>query len=358
MSEIDPTKANAECVGPSSENAGKASTCAGCPNAAACAAGEGREVDPTPALVAERLSNVKHKLLVLSGKGGVGKSTISCQLAFALAARGYAVGLLDVDLCGPSVPRMLGLKGRGVHRSSSGWSPVYLESMPDLGVMSVGFMLPEDDKAVIWRGPRKNGLIKQFLTEVDWGDLDFLVIDTPPGTSDEHISLAQYLKLAQVSGCLVVTTPQEIAMQDVRKELNFCQKTSLPILGVIENMANIVTPLSKCTVIDSRDHSQLDLSKYLPPDLQQSLIIQHPIFPHDTTWTPEQMAQTYNTTFLGALPLDPNLAAACEQGKFLPHCSPLSPAAKPLATAIDSILQHLSCAPPISRFEEEAASPS
>lgn len=205
-----PDNANQGCVGPTSEQAGKASSCAGCPNQAACASGAAKEVDPAIAHIEDKMSQVKHKLLVLSGKGGVGKSTFSSQLAFTLASQGYQVGLLDVDICGPSVPRMLGLVGHEVHQSASGWSPVYVEH--NLAVMSIGFMLPSNDNAVIWRGPRKNGLIKQFLTDVDWGELDYLIIDTPPGTSDEHISLAQLLKSSTVDGAIIVTTPQEVAM--------------------------------------------------------------------------------------------------------------------------------------------------
>jgi Mrp family chromosome partitioning ATPase len=124
---------------------------------------------------------------------------------------------------------MLGLLGHEVHQSASGWSPVYVED--NLGVMSIGFMLPNSDDAVIWRGPKKNGLIKQFLSDVDWGELDYLIIDTPPGTSDEHISIVQYLKSCSISGAVVVTTPQEVSMADVRKELNFCRKTGINILG-------------------------------------------------------------------------------------------------------------------------------
>ena len=161
-------------------------------------------------VVQRNMTDIKHIILVLSGKGGVGKSSVSCQMAFSLAEQGKQVGLLDVDICGPSVPRMLGLVGHTVHQSASGWSPVYLEDRDNLGVMSIGFMLPNTDDAVIWRGPRKNGLIKQFLTDVDWGALDYLIIDTPPGTSDEHISIVQYLKGTALDGAVVVTTPQEV----------------------------------------------------------------------------------------------------------------------------------------------------
>jgi hypothetical protein len=168
---------------------------------------------------------VKHIVLVLSGKGGVGKSTFSSQLAFTLAAQGRSVGLLDVDICGPSIPRMLGALGAKVHQSVDGWSPVWITD--SLGVMSIGFMLPGEDDAVIWRGPKKNGLIQQFLGDVEWGELDFLVVDTPPGTSDEHISVVQLLMGGgaggNLAGAVVVTTPQEVALADVRKELNFCK---------------------------------------------------------------------------------------------------------------------------------------
>lgn len=137
---------------------------------------------------------------------------------------------------------VLGLVGHEVHQSASGWSPVYVED--NLGVMSIGFMLPSKDDAIIWRGPRKNGLIKQFLTDVVWNELDYLIIDTPPGTSDEHISIVQYLKSANIDGAVVITTPQEVSMADVRKELNFCKKTGLKVLGVVENMSDIRIPFA------------------------------------------------------------------------------------------------------------------
>ena len=131
-----------------------------------------------------------------------------------------------------------------MHQSAAGWSPVFLQE--NLGVMSVGFMLPSKTDAVIWRGPKKNGLIKQFLTDVLWEDLDYLVIDTPPGTSDEHISIVQYLKKANLKGAIVVTTPQEVSLLDVRKEISFCRKTEVKVLGVIENMSGFVCPHCNC----------------------------------------------------------------------------------------------------------------
>lgn len=243
MSSNVPDGANEECVGPANANAGKAAGCAGCPNQKICASGEGKQagVSTESAHIVDRMSLVKHIWLVLSGKGGVGKSTCAAQCAFTLASQGYQVGLLDVDICGPSIPRMLGLVGHEVHQSASGWSPVYVDD--NLGVMSIAFMLPGADDAVIWRGPRKNGLINQFLTDVVWNELDYLIIDTPPGTSDEHITIVQSLKASKIDGAIIVTTPQEISMADVRKEINFCKKTGIPILGVIENMAGLQIPL-------------------------------------------------------------------------------------------------------------------
>ena len=162
------------CPGPASDSAGKASACDGCPNQKICASAQPKAPDPDIALIADKLANVKRKLLVLSGKGGVGKSTVTSMLARGLAARdGLNVGVLDVDICGPSLPRIFGVEGEQIHQSGSGWSPVYVED--NLSVMSAGFLLPSLDSAVIWRGPKKNGLIKQLLRDVDWGEegLDF-----------------------------------------------------------------------------------------------------------------------------------------------------------------------------------------
>lgn len=233
-----PEDANHNCPGTESSLAGKEDACKGCPNQKICSSSDPKAQQEDPVL-ASKLSQIKHKILVLSGKGGVGKSTVSTQLAFCLASKGYEVGLLDLDLCGPSIPRLTGLEGHEVHKSSEGWSPVYVDE--NLGVISIGFMLPNQDDAVIWRGPKKNGLIKQFLVDVDWGELDYLIVDTPPGTSDEHISIVQYLNMdSKKDGAVLVTTGQKVAVNDVRKEINFCQKTNVNIIGVVENMSKLI----------------------------------------------------------------------------------------------------------------------
>jgi Mrp family chromosome partitioning ATPase len=174
-----PDNANEGCPGLNTENSGKSSACAGCPNQSICSSGQKIEEDPSVEEVKKKLKNVKNIILVLSGKGGVGKSTISSQIAMSLAHiedQKYQIGLLDVDICGPSIPRMMGLESQEVHQSLDGWSPVYYDD--NLAVMSIGFLLSNKNDAVIWRGPRKNGLIKEFLTKVAWDDLDFLVIDS------------------------------------------------------------------------------------------------------------------------------------------------------------------------------------
>lgn len=198
------------------------------------------------------LDSVKRVILVLSGKGGVGKSTVSTQLALTLKERGYKVGLLDIDLCGSSVPYLLNLENQNVHQGPEGWIPVYLDNEQRLGVMSIGFLLSSRNDAVVWRGPKKTSMIKQFLEDVCWQELDFLVIDTPPGTSDEHITVMENLRQVPQCGAIIVTTPQEVAIEDVRKEITFCKKTGIPILGIIENMSGYECPnCSECTNIFS-----------------------------------------------------------------------------------------------------------
>jgi Mrp family chromosome partitioning ATPase len=289
-----PVDANEECPGVGSNNAGKSSACDGCPNQTKCASGEASKPDPAVAEVARRLENVEHKILVLSGKGGVGKSTVSAQLTFGLAhpndLSSSDVGLLDIDICGPSIPRMMGIATHEVHNSAEGWSPVYVDE--NISVMSVGFMLPDPDSAIVWRGPKKHALIKQFLTDVNWGHLDYLVVDTPPGTSDEHMSIVGLLK--GVDGAVLVTTPQEVSLQDVRKEISFCRKTGIKIIGVVENMSGFVCPsCSECTDVFS-----------------------------PSTGGAEAMCKQLGIPFLGKLPLTGSMTKAGDTGASLVHSMP------------------------------------
>ncbi|KAF2360063.1 Mrp/NBP35 ATP-binding protein, partial [Trinorchestia longiramus] len=194
------------------------------------------------------LAGVGETIVILSGKGGVGKSTTTVQLAFSLRALGHKVGILDVDLCGPSTPRMLGVEDQDVLTAPDGkWLPVMVDSERKLGVVSIAFFLNSKKDAVIWRGPKKNAMIKQLLTAVAW-DVDYLLIDTPPGTSDEHLAVMENIKSVRVRGAVLVTTPQMLSVDDVTRELTFCRKTELKVLGVLENMAGYICPnCSECS---------------------------------------------------------------------------------------------------------------
>jgi len=185
------------------------------------------------------MDQIKHKLVVMSGKGGVGKSTVAVNLAVSLAKSGKKVGLLDVDIHGPSVPKMLALEdARPISNKDKKLIPIrYSEN---LSVMSIGFLMEKTNEAVIWRGPLKNGVIKQFLKDVVWGELDYLIIDSPPGTGDEALSVAQLIENPKQA--VLVTTPQDVALLDVSKSITFCNKLNLSILGIIENMSGFYCP--------------------------------------------------------------------------------------------------------------------
>ena len=210
-----------------------------------------------------------------------------------------------MDICGPSIPTMLGIASEQVHASSSGWSPVYVQD--NLGVMSVGFMLPSARNAVMWRGPKKNGLIAQFLKDVDWDELDFLVIDTPPGTSDEHLSVVQYLKESGIDGAVLITTPQEVALQDVRREYDFCRKVGIRVLGLVENMSGFVCPGCKTE------------SQIFKP----------------TTGGAKKLAQDLGVELLGAIPLDPRIGKSADYGISFLDEYPDSPATAAYLSIID-----------------------
>ncbi len=183
------------------------------------------------------LGKIKHKILVMSGKGGVGKTSTSVNLSIALAAKGYRVGIMDVDLHGPDVPRMLGLNGAPQVNDRKKLNPIsYSENLMAISIES---FTPNKDDAIIWRGPLKFSAIKQFIGDIDWGDLDFLIIDAPPGTGDEPLTVAQTISDAKA---IIVTTPQEVALADVRKSINFCKTVKLDIFGLIENMSGYSCP--------------------------------------------------------------------------------------------------------------------
>eukprot|EP00656_Telonema_subtile_P049656 TRINITY_DN6218_c0_g1_i4.p1 TRINITY_DN6218_c0_g1~~TRINITY_DN6218_c0_g1_i4.p1 ORF type:complete len:237 (-),score=56.18 TRINITY_DN6218_c0_g1_i4:111-821(-) len=192
-----------------------------------------------------QVPTVAHQASSSTGKGGVGKSTCATQLARCFVARGSKVGVLDVDICGPSVPLLLGLEDREVMQCSDGWVPVFADQEQRLCCMSIGFLLKSRDDPVIFRGPKKTGLLRNFLADTCWGELDVLIIDCPPGTSDEHISILEMLSGGMVDGAVIVTTPQEVALADVRKEIRFCDKFGLKVLGLVENMSGFVCPHCK-----------------------------------------------------------------------------------------------------------------
>jgi Mrp family chromosome partitioning ATPase len=207
----------------------------------------------------ERMANVKHKILVMSGKGGVGKTTVAINLALTLATKGYEVGVMDADIHGPNVPKMLGIDDLRPDVAEDGISPVLVP--PRLKVMSLAFLLESKDTPVVWRGPLKMGAIKQFLSDVFWGDLDYLIVDLPPGTGDEPLSVAQLIP--DIDGAIIVTTPQDVALLDSRKSVSFARAIGMPIIGIIENMSGFKCP--KCgEVIDlfkigGGEHSATDM---------------------------------------------------------------------------------------------------
>lgn len=234
---------------------------------------------------AQSLSQVKHIILILSGKGGVGKSSVTTQTALTLCNMGYKVGVLDIDLTGPSLPRMFGLEDKSILQSSHGWLPVTVntdDAPGSLKVISLGFLLGDRGNSVVWRGPKKTSMIKQFIKDVSWGELDYLLIDTPPGTSDEHISIAEQLRFSKPDGAIIVTTPQSVATNDVKKEINFCKKVNLDIIGVVENMSGFICPYcAECTNIFSSGGGEI-------------------------------LSKEFNVPYLGNIPIDPKFVELIE----------------------------------------------
>lgn len=231
--------------------------------------------------IAEKLDNVNHKIVVMSGKGGVGKSTVAANLASGLLAHGYDVGLLDCDMHGPSIPKIVGVEGERPTAEGSSMDPFITDF--GLKVVSIAPLLPESDSPVIWRGPLKMKTLQQFLGDVNWGRLDYLIFDLPPGTGDEPLSIAQLIP--DPDGAIIVTTPQEVALQTIRRAVNFAKKVDLPALGLIENMSGFVCPNCGAEVDIFRSGGGVDLAEELDLPL------------------------------LGKIPLDPDIVESGEEGE-------------------------------------------
>ena len=232
-------------------------------------------------LLDERMSHVKHKFMVISGKGGVGKSTVATNLALTLASDGYKVGLMDADIHGPNIPKMLGIEDERPGASTEGLLPIVTRN--NLKVMSIAFFLQSKDDPVIWRGPLKHSVIKQFLGDVYWGDLDYLIVDLPPGTGDEALSVAHLLK--NVDGALIVTTPQDVALLDSRKAITFARQLKLPLIGIVENMSGFTCP-----------HCQKNIDLFKKGG-------------------GEKAAREMLVPFLGNIPIDPEIVLCGDSGR-------------------------------------------
>ncbi len=230
--------------------------------------------------ITQNLRKIKQVIVVLSGKGGVGKSTVSTNLALMLSQQGHTVGLLDCDMHGPTIPTMLGLENTRITQSSDGLKPI--QATEHLKVLSMGFLINKQDDAIIWRGPMKMGAIKQLIGDFDWGNLDYLIIDLPPGTGDEPLSIAQIIP--KITGAIIVTTPQDVALVSVRKSITFVKKLNIPVIGIIENMSGFTCP--HCG-------KKVDIFK---------------------SGGGKKAAEDFNLPYLGDIPLDPTIVETGDNG--------------------------------------------
>ncbi|NVM53183.1 MAG: Mrp/NBP35 family ATP-binding protein [Candidatus Helarchaeota archaeon] len=197
-----------------------------------------KQLEAEHEFISKKMKNIRYRIVVLSGKGGVGKTTVAVNLVTALALNGLRVGLLDADIHGPNAPKMLGIKRFVPNVGESGIQPAI--GPLNTKVMSMDFLLPNPDTPIIWRGPLKMGAIKQFITDVNWGELDYLIVDLPPGTGDEPLSILQLIP--NITGVIIVTTPQDVSLLDVRKSITMVKEMNVPILGIVENMAGFICP--------------------------------------------------------------------------------------------------------------------
>lgn len=276
--------------------------CSGCPSRSGCSSANTRTEIGEGFFITER-SEIARTIVVLSGKGGVGKSTVAVNLASSLASQGLRVGLLDIDLHGPSIPTMMNLQETMAQSIDNRLIPA---TRGGIKVMSVGLLLKNKNDALIWRGPMKAGVIEQLLHEVAWGELDYLVVDCPPGTGDEPLTICQAIK--SPFAAVIVTTPQEVAASDVRKSINFCQQLDINILGIIENMSGFICP---------------DCNK------------EYPIF---GSGGGEKIARDFSLNFLGNIPIDPNIGTCSDSGHMFVYDYGKSASGKAFAKVLDRVL--------------------
>jgi len=251
----------------------------------------------------EKMSKIKHSLIVMSGKGGVGKTTVAVNLAYALSLVGKSVGILDIDIHGPNIAKMLGIENRSIYASGVGIEPV--EVSTNLKAVSLALTGYDSDQPVIWRGPMKAAIIMQFLADVSWGELDYLVIDSPPGTGDEPLSACQLIP--NVSGIIIVTTPQDVAILDARKSVLFAKETKIPVVGIIENMSGFICP--HC-------HVETDIFK---------------------KGGGEKVAQELKVPFLGRVPFQPEFVEFGDKGTPFVSFQQKSKSAEAFMSIVDKI---------------------
>ena len=277
---------------------------------------------------------IKHKIMVLSGKGGVGKSTVSTGLALSLAQQGFRVGILDIDITGPNVPKMMGLYGRRLHVENKRIHPA--EGHLGVKVISMAFLLEDEDTPVVWRGPIKLGAIQQFIGDVEWGELDYLVIDFPPGTSDEPLTVAQ--SLPNIDGMVIVTTPQQVALLDSRKSITFSESLKVPVLGVVENMSGYTVqgtaePGSSFSVAGPGGKT-VDATADKEGRFQFTL----DIFKEGGG---KSTAEEFGVPFLGALPFDPGFVRGGDDGVHRIVSDPEGASAIAFAKVVSAIQEQL-----------------
>jgi len=263
--------------------------------------------DNKDALIQANLDKIKHRIIVMSGKGGVGKSFIAVNLAYGLAMQGKKVGLLDVDIHGPSVAKLTNIEGVSIPMNPETGRPMPIKALSNLSVLSIASLISNEDSAIIWRGPMKMALIKQFFSDFDWEELDYLIIDCPPGTGDEPLSIVQ--TLGKLDGAVIVTTPQDLAILDVKKSVDFALKLDLPILGVVENMKFFRCP--KCGKVT-------------------------PIFKGEQL---EKIIVEHSLDFLAALEIDPAIATSADEGKPYIYFYNKLPSAQALMGAVEKLME-------------------